>query len=268
MGKKTKVWMTWVLLVVLLVRIPMQSTAAEIWDDLKGESTINSKVYTQDGTRLWTKIQTNYHAGGIAGLVVQTPANDVSDMMSITSEEAKVGDRPLLYVGGSMNGEKFYQLMKDQAATLGGKALYDLQINLFRWWESKQWMETYETTSKSLTVVMGIEEKDRQEGYNFALIHYYDGNINFLYDTDADVATLTVDLSDFRGTYMVIQYPSSNSPVTTGSTEVVATGGTSGSDEFDAVPKTGDVHIVTLAVICMASLLVCVAAVVVRKKMA
>lgn len=279
MKKRRNVLQAMAVMALVLAVSAFPVHAEEKWDQLKGESTINSQVYqydgTQNGTRLWTTIQTNYHAGGITGLVVRTPYKDIETMMGITQDEAYYGDRPILYVAQAASNQQQIQQMKDYAATLGGTALYDYQIRLFRWWYGKSWNEEYETSSIPVKMTVGISKTEREEGYSFAMLYLHDGQGTFLYDTDTDPWTMTFEVTDFRGTFVFVKYPSANTPADApqtssnqpeaGTPSVPA--GNTGADELDDVPKMGDERTITLAVICAGSLLLGGAAFVYKRKL-
>lgn len=236
----------------------------ETWDDLCGESTINSTVIGQDGNRLWTTIQTNYHAGGITGLVVRTPESEIDKILNITSDDKWYGQKGVLYVGRAPSTAQDVEKMQEYAATLGGKAIYDYQINLFKW--TGTWNEPVETTSSPIRMTVGISRGDEETGYSYAMLHLVDGQGEFLYDLDDYNFTLTFDVTDFRGAYVFVKYPSANKPANTGTQPSAPAN--NNTDDYDEVPKMGDKHTMMLSVIFTGSVLLGAVAFIYRKKMA
>lgn len=233
----------------------------EIWDDLSGSSTVNSKVVDQEGHRYWTTIQTNYHAGSSTGLVVQTPMQEVRNLLGITDDDAACGQTPVLFVSNSSNGQNFWNCANEKAASIGGKMVYEYWIQLYKW--TGTWNEPRETTSAPIRMVIGIEDKDIEAGYTFTVLHMVGDQGTFINDLDDDPKTLTFETSEFNGTYLVIKHPVENK---TAGSAAAGSAAADSADELDEVPKMDDGRTVMPAVIFTGSILLGAAAFLYRRK--
>lgn len=239
----------------------------EIWDDLSGESTVNSVVTTSDNIRLWTTIKTNYHAPGITGLVVQTSKDEVNRIMGISNDDWWKGIQPILYVAqSSQSTTKDVELMHQYAKSLGGKAWYDYEILMFKW--TGTWNESITKTAEPIRMTVGIKENEQTPNTSYAMLHLKDGVGTFYYDLDTDNEIVTFETSDFSGIYVLVSFPTANKPANTtpaGST-TQAGQNTPAADELDKVPKMGDEQTVILPALFVGSVLLFVAAFFYRRK--
>lgn len=266
--KKAAAVSTAAVLAAALFLSPLESKA-DTWT-LEGESTVKNEIWLQDGSQIGTTIQTNYHAGGITGLAVRNSYSDMLTMFGITEEESYWGVRPILYVANARNGESIIKQMKEFAGTLGGTVLFDYEIAMFKWDGSSN--QTVATTSSPIKMTVGIHKNDRKSGESFAMLRLFEGKGTFLYDQDTDPGTVTFDTSDFSGSFVLIRYPSGNTPADqtadTGTSGTANPGnaagtapGAAGSGELDDVPKTGDVGSSVPAAVFLTSVLVLAAGV-------
>lgn len=222
--------------------------------DLNGESTEVNDIKTKEPSSLITSIQTNYHAQGITGFVVETPSTTVDSIMGITQEQKNNDGRGVIYIANTTCGELAQKAFDDAAAGVNGEILWLFDIQLFKY--ADNWYEPLTQISSPIRMAIGIGESERSSKYDYAMIRLHDGATTLLKDLDGDEWTLTFE-SDRFSTYAMIRYPKGTAPApaqkpaenkTAGSAQAPGSQtGSSGagskpasSGELDDVPKTGD----------------------------
>lgn len=244
-----------------LIAFAAPSTAMA-WE-LNGESTEVNEIKTKNPSSLITTIQTNYHAQGITGFVVETPSTTIDSILGITKEQQAADGRGVIYIANTTCGELAQKAFDAEVAKVNGEILWLFDIQLFKY--ADNWYEPMTQLSAPIKMAIGIGESERSAQYDYAMIGLHDGVTTLLKDLDDDEWTITFESSKFS-TYAMIRYPKGTAPAEkpaenkaakapqtasgaqTNGAQVAASG------ELDEVPKTGDPTGYTAGLLIMAGL--------------
>lgn len=229
---------------VITAAAPMTANAADEY--LRGASTKVNDIKTKNPTSLTTTIETSFHADGVTGFVVLTPADTIDTLLGITAEQKAQGDKAVIYMANTIIGEKAAEVYKNATSKINAEIRWLYDIQMFKSVQGQ--LNGYNQLSSPLKMVIGLGEGDRSDKYDYAMMRIHDGAVTFLQDMDDEEYTVTFE-SDKFSTYALVRYPKGTDvSVLTGAAPQEAqtqapaatTKPSIPDDELDSVPKTGD----------------------------
>ena len=168
------------------------------------------EVTLADGSTVESTVPAHFMSGkdgGVSAVFSTTALGDFYRALGVSG-----GNGVHMYSYKSLCGPLMRQLFADHAAALGTEVtvadIFEMQTEIRD--KNYKLVEVVTESSEAVDIVIGLQGdllKAAEEGSDFAVLVYADGEVTVCADTDEEVSTLTINTTKTSGIYAIVYAP-------------------------------------------------------------
>ena len=168
------------------------------------------EVTLADGSTVESTVPAHFMSGkdgGVSAVFSTTALGDFYRALGVSG-----GNGVHMYSYKSLCGPLMRQLFADHAAALGTEVtvadIFEMQTEIRD--KNYKLVEVVTESSEAVDIVIGLQGdllKAAEEGSDFAVLVYADGEVTVCADTDEEVSTLTISTTKTSGIYAIVYAP-------------------------------------------------------------